>query len=289
MPWGAVIGAVAPSLINGIFGSGPSGQTTQTGSSSPWIGQQPYLTQGFQNAQNWYNNGGTQVAPMNQMQNQSFNMAQNNATNNQALNSSNNAISQFASGNMMNNPYLGQMANAADNSITRNYQSAVAPGIQSNAEANGRFGSGSMQNQSNQAQQNLATQLGNTNAGIYGGAYQSGLNNMLQASSLAPSNNQANLSNIGAVNAAGNQQQAYQQQVNNQPLTNMQSYQGLIGGNMGSQTSQSTPYYQNTAGNILGGALAGNQLYNQFNNSQQANANQGALNFTNGWNSSNYG
>src|ERR1700686_5200450 len=38
---------------------GPSGNTTTTTKSDPWSGQQPYLTTGFQQAQNLYNPGGS--------------------------------------------------------------------------------------------------------------------------------------------------------------------------------------------------------------------------------------
>jgi hypothetical protein len=259
--FGSIAAAVAPSLIGGLMGgSGGSGGTTTT-NTAPWVGQQPYLTSGFKNAQNWYNQGGTSVAPLNSMQNQSFNMAGQNA-NNPTLGAASNAIQNFAAGNMMNNPYLNQMANSADNSITRNYQNAVAPGISSNFEANGRYGSGAMSNSQGQAQQNLATQLGYTNANIFGNAYQQGMNNMLQASSLAPANNASTLANINQVNAAGNQQQAQQQAVNSQPLANMQGYQGLINGNFGSTTTQ--PYYMNQGANIMGGALIGNQIGNSL-------------------------
>ena len=44
-------------------GSTPSGSTTTTTSSAPWSGQQPYLTSGFQQAQNLFNQGGPQYYP----------------------------------------------------------------------------------------------------------------------------------------------------------------------------------------------------------------------------------
>jgi hypothetical protein len=45
-------------------GSGtPAGQTTSTATTAPWSGQQPYLLQGFNQAQNLYNQGGPQYYP----------------------------------------------------------------------------------------------------------------------------------------------------------------------------------------------------------------------------------
>ncbi len=42
------------------------GGTTQTTSSSPWSGQQPYLQDIFRQAQSWYNNGGSQFGDQTQ-------------------------------------------------------------------------------------------------------------------------------------------------------------------------------------------------------------------------------
>ena len=259
--WGGLIGSLAGPLLGAALGGSSSGNQqagTTTTTNEPWAAQKPYLLNAFNNANNWYSHGGTQIAPLNPFQMQSFNLAQGNI-NNPTLSAAGNSITNFANGNMMNNPWLSQMADAADNSITRNYQNVVSPGISSGFEANGRYGSGAMANAQSQAQQDLAHQLGYTNANIYGNAYQQGLNNMLQASSLAPSFNASQLSNIGALNSAGNQVQAQQQSINQQPLTNLQNYQNIVGGQLyGSQVSQ--PYFQNKTANILGGGLLGAQL-----------------------------
>ena len=221
-----------------------------------------YLLNAFNNANNWYGGGGAQVAPLNPFQMQSFDMARQNV-NNPALSAATGSVANFANGNMMNNPWLGQMVNSADDSITRNYQNAVAPGISSNYEGNGRYGSGAMSNSEYQSQQDLTRQLGNVNAGIYGNSYQQGLGNMLHASSLAPYINQSSLSNMGAVNSAGNQIQAQQQSMNQQPLTNLQNYLNLVGGqSYGSQVS--TPYFQNKTAGMLGGAMGGAMLGKQL-------------------------
>lgn len=44
-------------------GDSPAGNTTTTNVSDPWSGQQPYLTQGFQQAQNLFNQGGPGYYP----------------------------------------------------------------------------------------------------------------------------------------------------------------------------------------------------------------------------------
>ena len=268
--------SVAGPIIGGLMGgsgSSQSGSTTSTNTSVPWDAQQPYLTDIFNNSQNWYKNGGTRIAPFNNQQQQSFDLTAGNV-NNPALGAASNNVQNFANGNYLNsNPYLSGMVNSADNSIVRNYQNAVAPGISSNFEANGRYGSGAMANSQSQSNQDLATQLGNTNSQIYGNAYQSGLNNMLQASALAPGVNSSNLANINALNSVGGQQQTQQQNINNQPLSSLQSYLNLVGGNQYGGTSTSTnPYFTNTMGNTLGGMMAGNSIANSLSNSGALNS-----------------
>lgn len=249
---------------------GPStpSNTTSTNITTPWAGQQPYLSQGFSNAQNWLNNGGTQVAGFNPTQTQAqqgiTNLAQSGA--NGLQQNSTASLNSFMNGSMLNsNPYLNNMANAADNSIIRNYSNAVAPGISSNFEANGRYGSGSMSNAQSQAQQDLATQLGNTNSQIYGNAYQQGMSNMLQANALAPQTANLGLGLLNAQNQVGSQQQQLQQQINSQPLTNLKDYMGLVGGaQYGGSSSQQTPYFTNPTANAAGDVMAMYALYSMF-------------------------
>ena len=204
------------------------GQKDVTTTTAPWAAQQPYLKDLFERAKQW-----------------SYDPNQPNVLNsiNQYANSggyglmpnTNNTLNSFITGNMMNsNPYLQGMANAANNSTIQQYQNAVAPGIDSNFSANGRYGSGAMQNQSNIAQQNLATSLANTNNTLYGNAYNQGMNNMLQAVSMAPSTATANINTMNAGNMA--------------QLQNLQGYSSLIGGNYGGTST--TPRFNNPIGVI---------------------------------------
>ena len=81
-------------------------------------------------------------------------------------------LSPTAQGAYLNsNPYLDQMYTAATDPMVRQYQNAVAPGIDSTAERAGRYGSDAYQNMHSQAQQNLAKSLGDTAANIYGQNY----------------------------------------------------------------------------------------------------------------------
>jgi hypothetical protein len=286
--------------------SGGGGSTQTVTKSDPWAGQQPYLSSVFQGAQNTYNqfagNPASSVAGFTPDQQQAIGLTQNvangtnfnnaatvnnaagnyttNLLNGSYLNSNpgNASFSKFASGDMMNNPYMTGMANAAANSTVRNYQNAIAPGIASNFEANGRYGSGAMSNADSQARQDLATQLGNSMNNLYGGMYQNNMQNMLQGAQglstnyntaaqqqLAGSANAPNIVNSvnGAIsnlyNMGGNQQALQQSQIN-APWQLLNNYSNLIQGQYGGQASTSQPYYSNQAMGALGGAMGGAAL-----------------------------
>jgi hypothetical protein len=290
--------------------SGGGGSTTSNTVATPWTGQQPYLSNVFSGAQNTYNqyagNPGSSVAGFTPQQQQAMantqqvanmtNMGNAAATNNAAstytqnllnggyLNSNpgNSAFSQFANGSMMNNPYQTGALNAANDAITRSYQTATAPQTTSQFEGAGRYGSGAMMNAQSQNQQDLATQLGNTDASLMNSMYQQNMSNMLQGAAglsnnyntaqqqmLAGSANASNIvnsingANSNLYNMGGNQQALNQQQIN-APWQLLNNYSNLIQGQYGGNTSTTTPYYQNQAAGALGGALGGAALGSSF-------------------------
>lgn len=298
--------------------SSGGGQTTSTTKADPWSGQQPYLQNVFQGAQNAYNqyagNPSSSVAGFTPMQTQAMGLTQgvangtnfgnsagvNNAAGNYTtnllngsyLNSNpgNSAFSQFANGSMMNNPYQSQALDAANNAITRAYQTATAPQTASAFAGSGRYGSGAYNQAVSQNQQDLATQLGNTDASMMSNLYQQNMGNMLSGAQglsqnyntaaqqqLAGSMNAPNV--VNSVNSGisnlynmGGNQQALQQSQINAPWQQLNNLSNLIQGQYGGQTSTSQPYYQNTAAGAMGGALSGAALGGMV-----AGASQGAI------------
>jgi hypothetical protein len=290
--------------------SGGGGNTTTVTKSDPWSGQQPYLANVFQGAQNAFNqfsgNPASSVAGFTPMQQSAMGQTQNiaNATNlglspavNNAAgnyttnllggsylhaNPGNTAFSQFANGSMLNNPYEAGALDAANNAITRSYQTATAPQTASAFEAAGRYGSGAYGNAVSQNQQDLATQLGNTDAGLVNSMYQTNLGNMLQGAQglssnyntaaqqqLAGSMNAPNITNSinGALtneyNMGGNQQALQQSQIN-APWQLLNNFSNLIQGQYGGQSSTTQPYYQNQLAGGMGGAMGGAALGSMF-------------------------
>lgn len=290
--------------------SGGGGSTQTVTKSDPWVGQQPYLSGVFQGAQNTYNqfagNPASSVAGFTPDQQQAIGMTQNvangtnvgnaatvnnaagnyttNLLNGNYLNSNpgNAAFNKFASGDMMNNPYMTGMANAAADSITRAYQTATSPQTASAFAGSGRYGSGAYGNAVSQNQQDLATQLGNSMNNLYGGMYQNNMQNMLQgAQGLSTNYNTATQQQLaGAANAPnivnsvngaisnlynmGGNQQALQQQQINAPWQLLNNYSNLIQGQYGGTTTSSQPYYQNRMAGGMGGAMGGAMLGSMF-------------------------
>jgi hypothetical protein len=293
-----------------LHSSGGGGNTTTTTKADPWSGQQPYLQNVFSGAQNAYNqyagNPSSSVAGFTPMQQQAMGQTQNiaNATNlglspavnnaagsytSNLLNGSylnanpgSAAFSNFANGSMMNNPYESGTLNAANNAITRSYQNATAPNTASAFEGAGRYGSGAYGNAVSQNQQDLATQLGNTDASLVNNMYQQNMGNMLTGAQglssnyntasqqqLAGSANAPNL--VNSINSAatnlynmGGNQQALQQSQINAPWQLLNNYSNLIQGQYGGQSSTSQPYYQNQAAGAMGGALGGASMGSMF-------------------------
>ena len=277
---------------------GGGGNTTSNTVATPWTGQQPYLSNVFGGAQTTYdqfkNNPSASVAGFTPMQQQAMQATQNvaNGTNfgaasgvnnaaggyvsnvlngNTSANPAASAFDKFASGSMMNSPYQASALDAANNAITRAYQTATAPQTASNFEASGRYGSGAYGQAVSQNQQDLATQLGNTDASLVNTMYQQNMGNMLAgAQGLSQQQNAALASaptTVNSINAAatnlynmGGNQQALQQSQINAPWQLLNNYSNLIQGQYGGNTSTTTPYYTNQLAGGMGGALGGAAL-----------------------------
>jgi len=138
---------------------------------------------------------------------------------------------------------------------------------------------GQQQLQDSAAKQAAANQATGLNATLGAGGLASNnlltqQGNQIKASGIAPLLDQQQMADMTAgLNASGLSQQDQQNQINaaiqrfnfNQmaPWNTAGMFQGLINGNYGSQGTTTTPYYSNTAANVLGlgtGLLGLNQL-----------------------------
>jgi hypothetical protein len=143
-----------------------------------------------------------------------------------------NALMNTAGGAYLNsNPYLDAAIQAAQDPVTRNYQTAVAPQLAGMFSGSGRYGSGAMAGAADTAQQSLARGLGDISSRM---SYQS--YDAERARQDAAAQQYAGLYNQGlgmgmqGAQAAGNQYQQYLQQAQNaiSQLMGSQQY-GLTG------------------------------------------------------------
>lgn len=242
--------------------SGGGNSTTTTQQSVPdWV--KPYFTSALQEAQGLNSGGGPQyypgqqVASLTPMQQQGIQGVENLASGPNASQVAQNQNMNIESGAYLNpatNPYLSGTFNTAAQGVQNN--------IASQFGAAGRNAVGSAPVQSS-----AMNQLANE---IYGGAYQSGMQQMVQASTLSPSLDQGTYGpsqellqtgagvqgqNQNEINALMNQYN-YNQQL---PENMLSWYSGLMNQNSspfkGSQTT--LPTNSNPALGAGGGALSG--------------------------------
>ena len=251
-------------------GSSPSNVTTTNTTSLPsWLSSANQY--GVGQAQQLYQQGGPKyyqgstVAPLSSIQEQYLTNANGlGANGNPTLGAANNYTQSVLGGSYLSpnaNPYLAgtfnNAANAVQNRVSSEFGSAGR-----NIEA------------SIPVQNDQMNQLANE---IYGGNYQNGINQMNVAATNANNLNSSNLANLGAVgNAGALEQQQSQNYINgamnawnyNQqlPYSNLSNYMGTVNSLAhGSTSTSQQPVYQNSAGNMLGGAMAGASLLNALN------------------------
>lgn len=254
----------------------PAGTVTQTTSKEPWEDQQPHLRNVFSEAENLYNSStpeyfsGNTVAPLSDPTMTALNLQEGRAlAGSPLLNQAQDELSATLSGNYLNNnPNLQNMIDASSAGIVRNYQNAIAPGIDSAFTKANRYGSNAFKTNVDDAQINLADSLGRVASNIAYSDYgrERGLQNqainMADPLSQADYNDIAQLGRVGQVFDAQGQAELsadidrfnFEQ---NKPANKLAQYSGLVSGGYGSTGTQTTPFFNNTGASVLGGALGG--------------------------------
>lgn len=236
------------------FGGG-AGSGGSTSDSSPWAGQQGYLSNVFQDAANQYANytpqyygatngngstvGASTVAPMNAQENSAISQIGNlGANGNAALNSEGNTLTNYTDGSMLSasNPYFQNVADQTAASVTPGLMSAFTQGSTDNpnvalAASNGvanAVGNLSYQNYNTQSQNQLAA-YGDAN-NLYN-TQLAGANSALTAGQAAQTQSQNQLqNNVDMYN--------YYQQL---PYTQLNQYSNLVNGQYGQATTSTSP------------------------------------------------
>lgn len=247
--------------MNGSKGAQQSGSTTST--QAPPSYMYPYIGTALGQAGNLLQTGGQQYYPGQQIA--SFNPVQQNAMsgiNNlgmngtQQLNQTGRLDSNLMEGS--GNPYENAMFNQAAQGVGNSLQSQFA--------GSGRDIAGSIP-LAQQQENNLATQF-------YGQNYQNDVQNAMNAGNQAMNLYNTRLGGMNQALGIGNQvQNQAQNQIGanmnawnfnqNQPFNNLQQYERFLSGVQPGQ-QQTNPYFTNPSANMLGTALAGQQLYNGY-------------------------
>lgn len=105
------------------------------------------------------------------------------------------------------NPYFDQTVNKAMGDVVRNYQNAVAPGIDATAARAGAFGGSRWSQQQEEGQRQLGEALGNTANSMRAGNYQQERQNQMQAYGLLPSVSSAGMGAAQSLYGMGQQVQ----------------------------------------------------------------------------------
>lgn len=257
-----------------MFGSSPSGSTTTSTNTSPWAGQQPYLSQQYTSAQNLYNNPsdypqfypgastGSEVAPLNATENTAITDAGNTAAGNNALSTAGNALSYYNNGNMLSaqNPYFQNMAQT----VAAQEQPALTQSFNAGNDMNNPGAAFAVSQGLNNAIGNLAYQNYNTQS----------TNQLTAASDSSQNNLSQTYANQNALAAGQAGQTTAQNVINNAvsgynynqqlPYQMLDQYITQTSGNPGSSSTSSQPYYSNTAQNVAGLGLDAAAMFAMF-------------------------
>jgi hypothetical protein len=247
------------------FGSKGSQEVVQT--SSPWGPQIPYLAGGKVNgaqvpgllplAAQWLQSGGPQfypnstVAPLSPAQTTAMQGIANRAVNGSPL--------ETAGQGYATDVLRGGAGNDMLNSVFADIQNRVGGAVGSTFEGSGRTGSPLHAI-------NLAQELARAYSPFAFGAAENNANRQQNTLGMVPQLAGLDYNNLNALLGVGQMQQQQGQaelqdainrwnQQQNQPLTNLQNYQGLVSGNYGGTITQ--PSYTNPAAGALGGAASG--------------------------------
>tara|TARA_R100000805_G_C3614365_1_gene115515 strand:+ start:968 stop:1777 length:810 start_codon:yes stop_codon:yes gene_type:complete len=249
-------------------GSNPSNVTTTT-SAEPSEFVRPYLSQAFDQAQNLFessvpnyypNQTYADFSPETQTAQQ---LATLRALNNPLLGSAQGEINNILQGNYLSptsNPYLQGLYNQMAGDVTA--------GVQSQFSKAGRLGSAANQ-------QVLAEELGQLANQVYAPNYQMERQNMMAATQLAPQLAQADYQDIQALAGVGQQKESQQMaQIQDainrfdfeqqKPYYKLREYLASIGSPYAQTVSQTQPVFRNQAAGLLGGAMQGYQLGQNF-------------------------
>lgn len=246
--------------------SGGGGSTKTTTSTAPWSGQQPYLSKGMGEADRLYNQGylapdyypESTVVGISDTTQQALDLQKQRALSGSSLTDA----AQTELQNTISGSYLDPTQNTALQGVLDYALNKTLPTVDASAVKAGRYGSGVWADTRAQAAQEAAASV-----------YNDERTRQMQSMMFAPTMANQDYQDIAALSEVGTAEENYlQQQLNDavnrynyeqsQPMTAIQNYMNLIGGNYGStgSTTTSSGSRSNPLGGALGGAAMGGGL-----------------------------
>jgi len=234
---------------------------------------QPYLKGALSDAKSLYESGSgyypeSTVAPLSGTTQQAIDLTTARALNGSPLQTAaqNNATSTLNGEYLNSNPALQGAIDSATAGLVRQYQNAVLPGVQANFSKSGRYGSGAMQGAVSDAQNNLASQIGNISSTMAYNNYNDERGRQVQTSALTPSLTNLDYVNLNALTGAGGTLDA-QAQAQLTDLVNRYNYANggalddyiarLNNSGASNYKATSAPTGKNALAGALGGSLSG--------------------------------
>jgi hypothetical protein len=280
------------------MGSKSSGQTTTVQQADPWSGQQPFLTDIFNEAQRLYRSAGPSYYPSQttagfspqelQAQGNITQYAQGGARDltNQGLQSQ-----SFLLGDVLradSNPYMADYASGAIAPVWDALTRVGLPGVQGGAVASGQYGGSRQGLAEGLALSDATRQSFDTTARMYNDMYNTNLGAMQRAVALNPSMVQSGALPDQLLAGVGTERRAMDQAMIDDavakweweqalPSTKLAQYMSTIQGSYGGQSSAKTSGDvggASTGGKIAGAAMTGLGTYGLLSS---ATASGGAL------------
>ena len=224
-------------------GGGSSSDQVVRTNSDPWAGQQPYLLNAFSEANRLYG-ANRQAVPFSPQTNLSQQLTENRALGGSPLTQGANQLTQDTMGGkyLEGNPYIDKMAQQAGadaagqiNSTFSRFNRTGSPG---HSEA-------------------MARGVASATIPLRAQQYDNERGRQMQASLFAPQLANQDYIDASMIGGIGAQKEAKAAEQRDMPYQNLGNYLGMIQGNYGGQSQQTTPMYTNRVAGGLGGALGG--------------------------------
>jgi hypothetical protein len=254
-----------------------AGQQTTQNITEPWNVQQPYITKGFERAEELFNantpnyyDGDTYV-PFAGETEQALQLAKARALEGNKLLGQ----SQNYANNVMQGSYLSPQSNPFLNNLFDSMSGKIKANVNSNFAQGGRYGSGSHAGA-------MTEQLGNLADKVYADNYARERGVQDSMSMKAPQLGEMDYGDISKLQTVGNAREELSQRMlqdsiakwefeNQKPYTKLREYQASVGSPFGTTQSTMTPLTKNPIMGLLGGASSGAGIYDMLGATGSAN------------------